>query len=285
VRLQAEVQSVVRQGSSFLLRLSEGEEEADRVVVTSGGKAAPHLGGTDSGVMLLKKFGHKAVPLFPALVPVKTEPHFGGRLKGVKVIAGVHLDIAGDPGEEKEGEILFTDYGLSGPPVIELSHKVNRAHQDHQPVSVALDLFPAWSKEELVRNLSERFCSRPEDTLERSLIGLIHKRLIPVVLQQAGIGEPHTRARQVSPEVPLRIAEVLKRWTFEITGSLSWNDAQVMGGGISTRDFSADTLESRLVKGLFAAGELLDVTGDCGGYNLQWAWSSGHVAGLQSATV
>lgn len=285
VRLQAEVQSVRRQGASFLLRFAEGEEEADRVVVAAGGKAAPHLGGTDSGITLLKKLGHKAVSLFPALVPLKTEPHFGARVKGVKVIARARLEMAETSVEEKEGEILFTEYGLSGPPVIELSHRVNRAHQQHQPVFLDLDFFPAWSTEELVRNLNDRFSLRPEDTLERSLLGLLHKRLIPVVLQQAGITSPLPRAGQASPEASRRIAGLLKRWRFGITGPLSWNDAQVMGGGISTRDFSAESLESRLIKGLFAAGEVLDVTGDCGGYNLQWAWSSGHVAGLQSATV
>lgn len=284
LRLKAEVQNIARHANSFVLRLSEGEEEVDRVVVATGGKAAPSLGGTESGITLLKKLGHKAVSLFPALVPLKAEPHFGARAKGVKVMARVRLVIAECAGEAQEGEILFTEYGLSGPPVIELSHRVNRA-QRHQPVFLELDLFPSWSVEDLERDLGDRFSSRPETPLDRSLLGLVHKRLIPVVLQQVGITSPWPRAGQTSPGTSLRIAGLLKHWRFAITGSLSWNDAQVMGGGISTKDFFPDTLESRLVKGLFAAGEVLDVTGDCGGYNLQWAWSSGYVAGLQSAAV
>jgi hypothetical protein len=283
IRVQTNIESINRQGYAFIIRWPEGEEQADRVVVTTGGKAAPHLGGNESGIEVLKKMGHTVAPIFPALVPLKVNPHFGSKLKGVKVIARALLVLSGKPAVKEEGEILFTEYGLSGPPILQLSRSAFQARLEHQPVSLALDLFPFWSAEQLMSNLDQRFFFWPEAALDDVLVGLIHKRLIPIILHDAQIAEAHKPVRQVSQEERDRIATILKNWTFEITGSLSWKEAQVMAGGICTRDFSAQTLESHLVKGLFAAGEMFDVTGDSGGFNLQWAWSSGYVAGLHSA--
>jgi predicted Rossmann fold flavoprotein len=282
IRVQTNIESINRQGYAFIIRWPEGEEQADRVVVTTGGKAAPHLGGNESGIEVLKKMGHTVAPIFPALVPLKVNPHFGSKLKGVKVIARALLVLSGKPAVKEEGEILFTEYGLSGPPILQLSRLANHARLEHQLVSLALDLFPFWSAEQLMSNLDQRFSFWPEAALDDALVGLIHKRLIPIILHDAQIAEAHKPVSQVSQEERDRIATILKTWTFEITGSLSWKEAQVMAGGICTRDFSAQTLESHLVKGLFAAGEVLDVTGDSGGFNLQWAWSSGSVAGLHS---
>jgi predicted Rossmann fold flavoprotein len=285
VRVLTNIEDISQKGESFILQWPEGEEEADRVVVTSGGKAAPHLGGTESGITLLKKLGHKAEPIFPALVPLKTTPHFGSKLKGVKITAEAFLAVAGKQVGKREGEILFTEYGLSGPPILQLSQSALHAGLKKQPVFIALDLFYFWSVEELMSNLDQRFSFRSGAALDDALIGLIHKRLIPVILHEARIAEPHKSVSQVSHDERIRIATVLKNWRFEITGSLSWKEAQVMAGGMRTRDFFAGTLGSYLVKGLFAAGEVLDVTGDSGGFNLQWAWSSGYVAGLQSARM
>jgi len=282
IRVQTNIESINRQGYSFILRWPEGEEQADRVVVTTGGKAAPYLGGNESGIEVLKKMGHTIAPIFPALVPLKVNPHFGSKLKGVKVIARAILVLSDKPAFKEEGEILFTEYGLSGPPILQLSRLANHARLEHQPVSLALDLFPFWSAEQLLSNLDQRFSFWPEAALDDALVGLIHKRLIPIILHDAQIAEAHKPVSQVAQEERIRIATVLKNWTFEIIGSLSWKEAQVMAGGICTRDFSAQTLESHLVKGLFAAGEVLDVTGDSGGFNLQWAWSSGYVSGLHS---
>jgi predicted Rossmann fold flavoprotein len=283
LRVQTSIESISRKGDSFFLRWPGGEEQADRVVVTTGGKAAPQLGGTESGITVLKDMGHTAAPLFPALVPLKADPHFGPKLKGVKVFARALLAISGKPAGREAGEVLFTEYGLSGPPILQLSRIAMQARLEQQPVSLSLDLFPFWSAEQLMSNLDQRFSTWPQAALDGALIGLIHKRLIPTILHEAQIAGARKPISQVSQEECIRIVHVLKNWTFEITGSLSWKEAQVMAGGIRTGDFSAFTLESHLVKGLFAAGEVLDVVGDSGGFNLQWAWSSGYVAGLHSA--
>ena len=283
LRLKTTVEGIIRHGSSFVLQWPGGEEKADRVVVTTGGKAAPQLGGDGGGIDLLKKVGHKAAPIFPALVPLKTNPHFGPKLKGVKIIGRTLLNIFSRPAGRETGEILFTEYGLSGPPILQLSRTANRARMKQQPVSMTLDLFPDWSADQLLNNLQERFARNPEAAFDLSLIGLTHKRLIPIILHEAHVAEARKPVRQVTREESGRIVQVLKNWNFDISGSLSWKEAQVMAGGIFTHDFSAQTLESKLIKGLFAAGEVLDVTGDSGGFNLQWAWSSGYVAGLHAA--
>lgn len=283
VHLKTGIQSISQKKGFFILQGTEREERADRVIVTTGGRAMPQLGGSDTGIDLLSRLGHKALPVFPVLVPLKTNLRFSRQLKGVKIIARGHLEIAGKPAGKQEGEFLFTDYGLSGPPIIQFSVSVNYALQKHLRTAILLDLFPEWTEDRLLEHLFERFSARPEAFLEHALIGLIHKRLIPVILQEAGIGAIRKKAGLVLKEEAACIVRLLKNWKFEITGSLSWNEAHVMAGGISTSDFYAETLESRLVKGLYAAGEILDVTGDCGGYNLQWAWSSGYVAGLHAA--
>ena len=285
LRTQTNIESIDRRENAFILHWPEGEEPADRVVVTTGGKAAPHLGGTESGITLLKKLGHTTQPIFPSLVPLKTTPHFGSRLKGVKIIARTKLIFSDKPAVTEEGEILFTEYGLSGPPILRFSRLANQARLEQQLVSLGLDLLPFWGVEQIIGNLDRRFSVWPERALEDALVGLIHKRLIPIILHEVQIAEPRKTVSQVSREERIRIATALKNWSFEITGSLSWKEAQVMAGGIFTGDFSARTLESRRVKGLFAAGEVLDVTGDSGGFNLQWAWSSGYVAGLHSARM
>ena len=285
VRLEAPVEHLSREGSSFLIRWPGGEQSSDRVIVAAGGRAAPQLGGTGDGVDLLQQLGHTSVSIFPGLVPLKTTCRHGRQLKGVKVAARAELGIGGEPADCEQGEILFTEYGLSGIPILQLSLAANRARKQGQPVSVSLDLLPTWSMEQLERHLVERLSRRAEAPLDFALVGLVHKRLIPVLLREASIADVRQLAGKLSPEQVGRIARLLKGWTFEVSGTLSWNHAQVMVGGIGTRDFDPASLESRLVQGLFAAGEVLDITGDCGGFNLQWAWSSGHVAGVHAAGV
>jgi predicted Rossmann fold flavoprotein len=252
-------------------------------VVTTGGKAAPKLGGADSGIAALKKLGHAVTPVYPALVPLIADAPFMKQLKGTRAAAKAGLEVGGKVAASVTGEILFTDYGLSGIPIMQLSLTANRALYERKPVMIRIDLFPDFGAAQLVDHLHQRFSSRPETPLEQALIGLAHKRLITPLLRSASFADLRAPARAVTEADIQRLASTLKSWPFRITGSLGWNDAQVMAGGIATAEFSPTALESRIVKGLFAAGEVLDMAGDCGGFNLQWAWSSGHVAGLHAA--
>lgn len=266
-------------GNGFVIRSDAGEARANRVVVAGGGAAMPQVGGSDSCVKILGALGHDIVPVTPALVPLKTDMPYKGHLKGLKLDARVWVIVDQMPAPTESGELLFTDYGLSGPPIIQLSLHALAAERQGRNVCIGIDLFPQWTEHDLERHIVLRRDRFPDTPAEKLLIGLVHKRLVHPLLSLAHAAPDHPLA----PEHPRSIAAVLKKWRCTVTGSLSWRDAQAMAGGIATAGFSPETLESGRVKGLFAAGEVLDITGDCGGYNLQWAWSSGHIAGTAAA--
>lgn len=269
VKTGAEVKSVRKNKSEFEIELYSGDKfTADAVVVATGGKAAPNLGSTGIGYDILKSFGHKIVPQRPSLVQIKTETDVVKKLKGIKIQGSVTI---GDNTET--GEILFTEYGLSGPPIFSIS--ANLEGQKY----LYLDIIPEYSAKQLVQMLTERVCNAPKLTLENFFAGALNKRVGQALLKYLKI-EPLSRYSVTLSESDIeKLAQTMKKWRFKIEGTMSWNNAQTTKGGADTSEFNPNTMESRLVKGLYAAGEVLDIDGDCGGYNLQWAWSSGVLCG------
>lgn len=272
VKTKYEVKSVLKNKNGFTLIFYNGETAyADKVIIASGGRAAPDLGSTGAGYDILRKFGHTITELKPSLVQIKTDADIVRKLKGIKIQANVTLG-----GYSEYGETLFTEYGLSGPPVFSLSAKLSEQKE------IALDMTPEYSSEELVSMLYARITDNPECTLEGFLVGILNKRVGQALMKEIGI-EPLSRsADTLSHEEITRLADTIKSWRFKIRGTMSWNNAQVTKGGADTSEFDPETMESRLVKGVYAVGELLDIDGDCGGYNLQWAWSSGYIAGISA---
>lgn len=280
----AGVQRLERRSTGYGAVCADGRTfRADRVVAAGGGRAAANLGSDGSLLAVLGRIGLRQTPLFPALVPLKLGGSIFPRLKGVKVQGRVSVLCAGHEARRESGEVLFTDYGLSGPPVLQVSRTAVAGLQAGTEVQLVLDLFPDRSLDEVARFLLHRFTARPDAPLDFSLVGFLHKRLIPVVRLEAGFSRADLPAGQVDSAGAARFAAVLKEWRFPVTGPLSWNDAQVTAGGLDLSGFSPATLEARRFPGLFAAGEILDVDGDCGGFNLQWAWSTGILAGLAAA--
>jgi predicted Rossmann fold flavoprotein len=277
----ADVSRVVSSARGFTVISGGGRTLSATVILAPGGKAMPQLGGGESGIRLAVSLGHRLVPAFAALVPLKTDCPYNRQLKGTKVDATVTLAVAGGRTRSERGEVLFTEYGVSGPPVIQLSLTAARALHDGRAVQLTLDLFDGWDEQALAGHLRARFEKAGDAPLEQALIGLCHKRLIPALLGTAGL--PRAAAAASSDGFAPRLAATCKAWRLTVTGSLSYNEAHVMCGGIDCADVDPDSLQSRRVEGLFLTGELLDVTGDCGGYNLQWAWSSGHLAGERAA--
>jgi predicted Rossmann fold flavoprotein len=277
----ADVNLIVPGAQAFTLLHNGLQTEALAVVLAAGGKAMPQLGGGESGLRLATSLGHRLVPVYAGLVPLKTDCPYNRQLKGTKVDATVTLDITGGSTHSQRGEVLFTEYGVSGPPVIQLSLPAAKALHDGSKVRLVLDLFPEWDQPALTDHLQSRFDKAGNTPLEHALIGLCHKRLILPLLATAGLSRTASAVSIIA--LAARLATVCKTWTLTVTGSLSYNEAHVMCGGIDCADVDPETLESRKVEGLYLIGELLDVTGDCGGYNLQWAWSSGHVAGARAA--
>lgn len=283
VLCDCEIQSVKKLKDRFLLKDRSGAEySADKVIMVTGGMSSPSLGSNGSGYELAKNLGHKVVKPFPALVQLKLESPFLKAIKGIKFDGEALILVDGEALRKEEGEILFTEYGISGPPILQLSRKAIEALEYKREPQLKIDMFPGHTHDELVDLISLRLSYQYDRPLDFSFIGLINKRIIPVILKEAGIHQLDKMCSEVSNKEIKNIVKILKGWEFSITGSQSWANSQVTAGGIDVSSICPESLESKLVKGLFFAGEILDVDGDCGGYNLQWAWSSGYVVGNEA---
>jgi len=266
---------VKKSGDGFTVVTAEGGDSFAAVIICCGGKAGGKVGGTALGYELLKSLGHHCTPLYPALVQIKTDTAFVRSLKGVRADADIRLIRRGEVITRSAGEVQFTDFGVSGPAVFEISRAASLSGAGTE---VTLDFLRDVSREDVKKLIGERIASMPSLTLENLLTGMVHNRLGRMVLKYVGydINSPVT---SLTEEDAVKIAAAVKSFTLPVTGTLGFDDAQVTVGGIKTDEFDVKTMESRLVPGLYAAGEVLDVDGECGGFNLQWAWSSGHLAG------
>lgn len=258
---------------------------ADKVIMATGGKAAPHLGSNGSGLLILESLGHHVIPPFPALVQIVLDTDVARKVKGVKFQGKVAVFDEKGQKKEENGEILFTEDGISGPPVFQISRIVSKQRMKNKNSTIILDLFPGYTLDELVVILQMRIAYQPQKAIGDFLIGLVNKRLIPQLLKAAYLEDSKRSCSLLSQKEIMRLASLLKQWEFIAIGTRSWTNAQVMAGGIDTSEMDIKTLQSKKVKGLYVIGELLDIDGDCGGFNLQWAWSTAYVAGTHAATT
>ncbi|NLW40684.1 MAG: NAD(P)/FAD-dependent oxidoreductase [Tissierellia bacterium] len=273
----------IRKNKKFKLMLEDGRQiYGDRVIIATGGKAAPNTGSDGNGYKLAERLGHSIVDIFPGLVQLKLEGDIFKQVSGVKFpgVAGLYLEDRLI--KQDRGDILFTNYGISGPPILQLSRTALKYLKDGKDIELKVSIIHDRTEGELYDYLVFRFGFMAKKTIERGLIGLINKRLILPILKEVKIDKNKKIAHLSKDEVG-RLAKILTDWRFKITGSKSFKDAQVTAGGIDTDEINSSTMESKLVKGLYFAGEIVDIDGDCGGFNLQWAWSSGYIAGENSA--
>ena len=275
-----EIGGVRRSGSGFTLSTAEAEYGCGRLIVACGGAAGARLGGGVSGYRLLESLGHRRSRLFPALTQIKTDSELTRPLKGVRAKASLLLTRNGRELGRSSGEVQFTDFGVSGPAAFDLSRAVATAGAGE--LTLTLDLLPSLSQPALLEHLSRRCEAFPNLSAEHLLTGALHNRLGLVLLRRSDIALDRPLSRLSRQELAA-VADRVKGWRLPVRGVLGFDAAQVTAGGILTADFEPETLESRLVPGLYACGEVLDIDGDCGGYNLQWAWSSGRLAGLAAA--
>ncbi len=281
---EALVSSIEKKSNNFVIYTAEaGIFQCDKVVLACGGKAMPSTGSDGSGYELAKMLGHSLTAIFPALVQLKLEGSFFKQIQGVKFVGSAEVISNGVVLAKDRGDILFANYGISGPPILQVSRKAGELLHDKREAVLKISVIDTMNVEELKNFLAARFGKMPGKTLEFALVGLINKRLIPVILEQAGFSNLKFPVGSLTSEQRLKIAEILTDWRFKITGTRSWPSAQVTAGGIRTSEINPDTLESNIIKGLYFAGEIIDIDGGCGGFNLQWAWSSGFVAGQNAA--
>ena len=268
-----EVKKVKRNNAGFQIESAEEVIFCDKLVIACGGLAGTKLGGTMSGYQLLRSFGHRCSKLRPALVQLKSS--WGGctALKGVRTNCHVQILHDGERHSESSGELQFTDYGLSGPVIFEVSRD---ACQGRGAWVARLDFLPDMSMETLRAELLRR--KTTNWNAEELLTGILHNRLGRTLTQSVGIKGTWKISDLNDTEIDA-VCGAVKHFEAVLTETLGMDAAQVTAGGILTSEFNPQTMESRLVPNLFACGEVLDIDGDCGGYNLQWAWSSGRLAG------
>ena len=263
-------------GGAFTARMENGETlTAERVILAAGGAAGSRVGGVMDGYQLAKQLGHHRTALLPSLVQMQTVPTYPRGLKGVKAEADVRVLRGREVLAQGRGEILFTEYGVSGPAIFDLSRAVSTGGEG---LLLTLDLLPQLDMAGTLRWLRERQASLGAHEAALLLTGSVHTRLGQTVVKRAGFTSQPVSS--LTEDALWRIAAGLHSFTLPVTGVCGFDQAQVTAGGLRTEEFDPRTMQSLLVPGLYACGEVLDIDGDCGGYNLQWAWSSGRLAGL-----
>jgi len=251
---------------------------ASAVLVAAGGMASASLGGSTDGYDLLTAIGHRKTPLFPAIVQIRTEKEAIKAVKGIRTEAVLTLKRNGRTEAVSEGEILFADYGVSGPAAMQIGRTAADWERRRQgEMTLSLDLLPTLSYAEVLEDLKRR-AARPKRTRETMLTGLVQKRLGQTLIKAAGLAPLSDSTQTLSENELKRLASLLKQWTLSVSGSAGMNAAQVTAGGIDTADVDPETMQSCLVPHVYMAGEVLDIDGECGGFNLQWAWSSAFAA-------
>ena len=237
----------------------------DAVILANGSKASSVAGSSESGYEISRSLGHHLIEPLPALTALKCRGDFFSGWSGVRTEGKVTLYINGTPETSQQGELQLTDYGVSGIPVFQISRYAIRAIYEKKKVELSINFFPELTKQELQEYLGRRKNDCPYKNEKELLTGLFPEKLIRVLSAQKDL---------ISAITDFRLS---------VKSGLSFEQAQICSGGVDTSEVDSHTMESRLHKGLYFAGELLDIDGTCGGYNLQWAWSSGATAGIHAA--
>ncbi len=271
-----EVQKIRQDGNGFTVESADERICCDKLIVACGGLAGTKLGGSMSGYKLLGKLGHRSTRLRPALVQLKSDWNGVVSLKGVRTNCRVQILKDGALFSQSTGELQFTDYGLSGPVIFEVSRD---ACYGPGTWSAQFDFLPDIMESELEQELKRR--TEQDLPIGELLTGILHNRLGRVLTKAAGI-KNRTFASELNGADIEAVCVAVKSFRITLTEPMGMDNAQVTAGGVLTDDFDPATMESKLVPGLFACGEVLDIDGDCGGYNLQWAWSSGFLAGMSA---
>lgn len=277
IKLSTKVESITKKDNGFLVKYQDGAITAKNVIVASGGAAGGNLGSED-GYAFLRSFGHNVTPLRPAIVQLKSNEPFIRSLKGVKLFAKLVAKSKENTYHADPSDFLFTDYGISGPAVLSLSSY----YKEGEKFSVFADLLPNSNTQKTYEFLSSKKSSYPLRSADELFSGLVHKKLGIELVKLEKIA-PSSPIGDISDQKIKNLANLVHSLPFNITGTNGMKNAQVTAGGVETSGFFADSMMSKLVDGLFATGEVLNVDGDCGGFNLCFAWASGKAAGIAAA--
>lgn len=249
----------------------------DRLIICTGSKAAPKTGSDGSGYELSKKLGHTITPILPALCGLRAREDYFKSLKGIRCKAKTSLYINNQFVKEEHGEVQFNDYGISGICVMQLSFLASKALYENKKVRINISFLPGLTKREIYELLNTRVNLSPESEAKDLLNSIVHINIAKLLIKKAGI-KMELKYKDISQKSIEMLSDYLDSFPIDIKSTNSFEDSQVCAGGINLNEVN-DDLSSKIVNNLYFAGEILDVNGDCGGYNLQWAFSSGFVAG------
>lgn len=265
IKTNAQVISAEKKDNIWQVHTKDWVYAGDALILANGSKASSISGSDGSGYRIAAELGHSVIEPLPALVPLKCSGNSFSSWCGVRTEGAVTLCINGIPLKQQSGELQLTEYGVSGIPVFQISRYAVRALNEKCRVSLALDFLPEFTSEGLAAFLKQRRKDCPYKNQKELLTGLFPEKLIKVLCRQKDL------------------LTAIKAFPLAVSGYGSFTQAQVCSGGVNTAEVDSHTLESRLTPGLYFAGELLDIDGTCGGYNLQWAWSSGALSGTSAA--
>lgn len=279
---ETEVDKVKRKADAgFVIMDGGGNEEFFDKLILAAGSPASLKGAGKSGYHIAEDLGHRINPLVPGLVQLRSDESFCKALGGVRCNAKLALTVDGKAIAEESGEVQFTDYGISGIPVFQFSRQAAYALKEKKKVSVLADFFPDQDKETFAFFTKLRYESLKNRTLEEFMTGTLNKKIGRVLIKRCAL-KPGMTAKEAGYEKISELMQMSRSFSLHISGVNSMENAQICAGGIDFGQMDAQ-MESELVPGLYFAGEIVDVDGKCGGYNLQWAWSSGYVAGMNAA--
>jgi len=274
------VSSINKKGNTFTLETTQGTKTCEKLVLASGSPAAPQLGGSNSGYAFATKMGHSLIPRHPSLVQLCSKETWIKACAGVKVAGVAKLTANGEYITEKKGDLLFTNYGISGLAILDLSREASTRLANFDYCELSLDLMPKLGKEKLTNFLQARVSRKSEKPTKLWLQGVINKKLIPVILNQSK-NRAETEKELNRKEIN-KLVHAIKNLKLSIHDTKGFKNAEVSTGGIDTIDINPQTMESKLINNLFFTGEILDVDGDRGGFNFHWAWVTALRSGSSS---
>ncbi|WP_263831833.1 NAD(P)/FAD-dependent oxidoreductase [Sulfurospirillum oryzae] len=276
--LESEVLKIEKNSTEFVLHVKDAKQTFDACVIASGSVAMPTLGSSGSGYAFAKALGHCVIEPYPSLVQfICDEPHLK-EVSGVKVDAGVELYIANQKRQSVQGDLLFTAYGLSGSAILDISRTASKAFVEGESVHVVVDLLPNLSREALSSLLQKRLTCAKGKSLSLWLEGIIPKKLAHFIVENTKL-TPIKEASTLGAKEMKKLVFALKSLPLHVKATKGFESAEVCAGGVDVRELDAKSMMSSKVKNLYFCGEVLDIDGDCGGFNLHFAWASGFLVG------
>jgi predicted Rossmann fold flavoprotein len=279
IYLESMITDIEKVEDKFNIKTQECEYKAyDKVLISNGLGAAPQLNANESGLDFASKFEHSFNPTYPSLVGLKSDNTYNGKLQGVKKECNVSLFVNGNLEQEIFGDVLFTSYGVSGFAILDISQLAVLNLSSYQDVKIAINFFPKINRNDLSDQIQTLFKTIPSQKAVDIITGMVSNKIAPVLLDICKINID-TKAADINAKQIKALAYQLNQWKLKIIDTQGFGHAEASGGGVRTHEVDNKTYESKLCKGLYFAGEVLDIVGNRGGFNLQFAWASGYLVG------